>query len=1281
MQPDLHREGYGIFVRCCDLSPRTPVAEFAFIIEQLDSIIGNEDFFPSPYGGAIYRRQIDEALAAARALTSGLGPFGISAAIGIAWGRFQRTVNVRDWNAAALPVNQAARLAFCDAAKGRVLLTPKVREAAGAKIDCSGKGECVVKGARYEYHSIESPGYALNNKRRPDSSGAPPSYEPNIALWDIVKYSTKDPDEQAELSERLAQMTTTVLQTLNVKQADYSPTGDGGFALFETGLRAIAFARQLGSYVASMGITIRTGINHGEITFAKRGPIGPGILRADEISSVAPHNGIALPADVWNTLDKVSRKSWRTSQIANTNILKLEVASDEEKSNTSTISPAAHAEQPLHVSGLSASKPEADSHQLPTHDGRVRQASSLGPRHAWPNWRQILYQIGVAVALIVALTRIKELTTALQEFGIPTWLGIALIATIPFLALVLSTIPIFMEQRHIRSYGEISGSFQTGYFTLRPRENEEGFERADNAHQDTLRWIQTTREPVLYLTGASGTGKSSLLSAWVIPKLRRERHVVIQMRGYEDDPLGRIKERLLEPGVIWDRPPRSTDDLRTLLGRASQRLGDRRLVIIIDQFEEFLILTDEEHRRHLQQFVTEEPIAGLIFLLVFRPEYEGLIQDQPWPRLRLDTNRKVISSFTEKAAQDFMEKSGLKIHGDLMPRVLREAAEIEQTTGLIRPVTINLCGLVLSRFSSGLPSRFRGGLIRGFLRESLALPEVREAAGRLIPHLISENVTKRPRRIEELVQATQLAPFAVRACLRRLGERDRAIVRPLDEQQETWEISHDFLVPILDSIMSRHTASPWRRVRPWLPGIAAAVAGTAAIAIPLVTTQNPVGVLTGQGWVVTRDGGSWQVRRGDAIPPGSVSTLHRLPPPLSMILSGPNVTDISALRELKNLTQLNIGRTNVRDISALRELKNLTQLDLSGTEVTGISALHELKNLTQLDLSGTEVTDISPLRELNGLTQLDLSSTKVSNLLVLHELRRLTDLRIIDTKVTDVSPVRELKNLTQLSLAGTSVTDISALRELMNLTHLDLSRTTVTDISVLHELKNLTRLDLTETSVTDISAIRGLNNLTELDLEYTKVMAVSALGELNNLVHLDLGQTSVTDVSGLRLLSNLTYLDLSGTKISDVSALRELKKLIELDIDSTRVTDISALRGLQTLTHLDLSEDTLVRDISAVGELQSLTYLDLSETSLTDITVLRYLHNLTHLDLTDVKGVTDLSALQDLQNLAELDISGTRVKDLSALRGLRRLTQLQIIDTNVTDVSPLRELKSLKIEQ
>jgi hypothetical protein len=528
-------------------------------------------------------------------------------------------------------------------------------------------------------------------------------------------------------------------------------------------------------------------------------------------------------------------------------------------------------------------------------------------------------------ALILAVKNFRELREFLTQIlpGAPLWLDVALIAALPVLALIFHSIPTVIEQRRIKRYSEITGAIQTGYFTLRPRESEEGFERADNAHQEVLRWIENTKEPVLYLTGASGTGKSSLLSAWVIPKL--EKHVVIQLRGYENDLLARIKDKLLEPGVIWDKAPGKTDDLQSLLDGATQRLSGRRLLIVVDQFEEFLILKDEGQQKPFQQFLSEKPIDGITFLLVYRQEYEGLINDQPWPK-PLDTNREVIWPFTENAAQEFMRKSGLIVSPDLMRAVLREATEIEQTAGIVRPITINMCGLVLSRFSSGLPRRFHGGLIRGFLRESLSLPEARDAAGKLIPQLISANVAKRPRTVAELAQAGALAPSVVCACLRRLGESDRAIVRPLDRQMETWEISHDFLVPLLDSIVAHRTVSLWRRFRPWLPWIATAVMGIAAIAIPRITKQDPIGELTRQGWKVSEDGGILQVARFDPIPPASTPILRGLPAPLSLVLNGRSVTDGSALRGLKNLTRLDLTFTRVTDISALRGLKNLTQL-------------------------------------------------------------------------------------------------------------------------------------------------------------------------------------------------------------------------------------------------------------------------------------------------------------------------------------------------------------------
>jgi len=83
----------------------------------------------------------------------------------------------------------------------------------------------------------------------------------------------------------------------------------------------------------------------------------------------------------------------------------------------------------------------------------------------------------------------------------------------------------------------------------------------------------------------------------------------------------------------------------------------------------------------------------------------------------------VISPFTENAAQEFMRKSGLTLNPDLLRAVLREAAENEQTLGLIRPVTINLCGLVLSRFFGNS----REKLMLSLLGDGDVTPEARQS--------------------------------------------------------------------------------------------------------------------------------------------------------------------------------------------------------------------------------------------------------------------------------------------------------------------------------------------------------------------------------------------------------------------------------------------------------------------------------------------------------------------------------------------------------------------------
>ena len=178
-----------------------------------------------------------------------------------------------------------------------------------------------------------------------------------------------------------------------------------------------------------------------------------------------------------------------------------------------------------------------------------------------------------------------------------------------------------------------------------------------------------------------------------------------------------------------------------------------------------------------------------------------------------------------------------------------------------------------------------------------------------------------------------------------------------------------------------------------------------------------------------------------------------------------SVKDISLLKDLTNLTQLNLSGNGLTDISALKNLKNLTQLHLWNNQLTDISALKNLTNLTHLDLSHSQITDISALKGLTNLTQLNLGGNRLTNISALKGLTNLTQLNLGSNQLTDISALKGLTNLMQLDLWDNKITDISALKDLTNLTQLDLSGNRITDISTLCSLKNLTRLDLLKNQI------------------------------------------------------------------------------------------------------------------------------------------------------------------------------------------------------------------------
>ncbi|MEG3979864.1 leucine-rich repeat domain-containing protein, partial [Microcoleus sp. T3B2] len=236
-----------------------------------------------------------------------------------------------------------------------------------------------------------------------------------------------------------------------------------------------------------------------------------------------------------------------------------------------------------------------------------------------------------------------------------------------------------------------------------------------------------------------------------------------------------------------------------------------------------------------------------------------------------------------------------------------------------------------------------------------------------------------------------------------------------------------------------------------------------------------------------------------------------------------------------------------------------TTLHLDSNQITDISFLGSLTNLTTLHLDSNQITDFSFLGSLTNLTTLHLDSNQITDISFLGSLTNLTTLHLDSNQITDISFLGSLTNLTTLDLNHNQITDISALRALTNLTTLILYNNQISDISFLGSLTNLTTLDLRLNQISDISFLGSLTNLTTLYLNNNQITDISALRALTNLTILRLGDNQITDISALRALTNLTILSLDSNPITALCVLGLLAQkrltLSTTPIDAQKATE------------------------------------------------------------------------------------------------------------------------------
>ncbi len=151
------------------------------------------------------------------------------------------------------------------------------------------------------------------------------------------------------------------------------------------------------------------------------------------------------------------------------------------------------------------------------------------------------------------------------------------------------------------------------------------------------------RHNIVGLFGESGTGKTSLVNAGLIPHFKNDGIITISVRCL-DEPIKRIREALFKTlnenripsHVIEELAAIDTFPHLILQLKSFVDTENRNLIIVIDQFEEIFTRARESEREHLSKGIIESltvpPIKGKIyFLLSLREDYIGELWD--WAHL------------------------------------------------------------------------------------------------------------------------------------------------------------------------------------------------------------------------------------------------------------------------------------------------------------------------------------------------------------------------------------------------------------------------------------------------------------------------------------------------------------------------------------------------------------------------------------------------------------------------------------------------------------------------
>jgi len=369
------------------------------------------------------------------------------------------------------------------------------------------------------------------------------------------------------------------------------------------------------------------------------------------------------------------------------------------------------------------------------------------------------------------------------------------------------------------------------YIGLRPftaNETKDFFGR-ETFVEDLQHEIQALSQPsspgeqtrLLTLIGASGSGKSSVVRAGLLPRLQAEMQDWIYLPPIVPgkDPIAALvaalKPHFPDTSYKTQRENLTGDTLYGLHYLIKEIVGQRniRVVLFIDQFEELFTLTsDEEDRQRfldLLQVAVTEPAGPLIVLLALRADfYSHLLEHKRFytfiaptlhPLLPLETEELRAAIERPAAQPDVQLTFEGNLVNDLLYEVQGQAGALPLLQFTLQQLFERRSGQQLTQAAYKEIGRVRGALAKHAQTTYENLPQEQHPLARILflrllePGASEQDTTRRRATLNEFTFSdpaqTRLMQATIDAFI-----RARLLTTSANDQTPTIEVSHEALI-------------------------------------------------------------------------------------------------------------------------------------------------------------------------------------------------------------------------------------------------------------------------------------------------------------------------------------------------------------------------------------------------------------------------------------------------------------------------------------------------------